>query len=436
MNTILLKERVARLNHLKEMFYPVPQLWIKEAEEQKKRDSEIALEECNNYLDVVKAWREAMIWTDELDIALSVMLAVTLSTEMPEDQLWVKIISVPSSGKTTLVEAISTAREYVFPKDSITKFYSGYKTKDGSDTSLILKLNKKTLAIKDGDTLLRAAERDVILAQARGVYDTSGRSHYSNETGGDYEGIRFSWILCGTQRLREIDDSDLGERFLDCVITDEINPDMERTIGKMALGRLYKYRAIRAVGSANNTKTKEMRKAMALTGGYVKYLRENMERLLSGVSVSVDDPQSTTINNLGAFVANMRSRPGKKDTDASHRELSTRLVTQLGKLGLCLAATMGHDFLSPEVVRRIKKVAFDTARGRCLDILRYVQKMGVDGAAERAISLSFDLSGERLSTLLRHMCYNKILEKFREGVTQRYRVRDKFRKLYREVHVK
>ena len=39
-----------------------------------------------------------------------------------------------------------------------------------------------------------------------------------------------TWLLCGTTALREIDESELGERFLDCIVMDDIDNEMEDEI--------------------------------------------------------------------------------------------------------------------------------------------------------------------------------------------------------------
>lgn len=439
MNTQLLKERVRRFASLREMIQPVPDYWFREAEERKRRESEIQLEECTNYQDLVAVWRRAMQWTDEMDMALSIILAVTMTTLMKEDQVWLRLISIASSGKTTLCEAISACRQYVVPKDTITRFYSGYKTPDGEDTSIIAQVNGKTLVTKDGDTILQASDRALLLAQARSLFDTSGRTHYNNQTSRDYENVRFTWILAGTHRLKDLDESELGERFIDFVLMDKVNRQLSRTIGERASIGIWADRGVEVNGKAETLVTRDMKKARAMTAGYVKYLRENASTLRMRVLGGHDTPESIRVRRYGEFVSYLRCKPPtdrKKVEQEVRSELPTRLGKQLEKLSICLAATMGESSLSPEVMRRIKKVAMDTAKGKPKDILDYVILSKDQGSTETQIKLACGLSNDRVETLLRHMEYNGILERYKDGGQIRYRVKKEFKQLYREVHAR
>src|SRR5690606_35550052 len=129
-------------------------------------------------------------------------------------------------------EAISVNQDYVVAKSTIRGFHSGFKT-DGNgeeDNSLIDQIRDKTLVTKDGDTLLQSPNLGQILSEARDLYDSTSRTHYRNKMSRDYAGVRMTWLLCGTSSLREIDQSELGERFLDCVLMDDIDDELEDAI--------------------------------------------------------------------------------------------------------------------------------------------------------------------------------------------------------------
>lgn len=430
---ITLQDRISRWHIIQKYIRQIPELWILEAHQEKDRKSRVTIEECKSWDDLLNVWNEALVMTKELEGALACSLAVVLSTRMPEDQLWMKLVSVASSGKTTIAEALSTNRDFVYPKDSLTKFYSGTRLKPGQkDPSIIPKINGKTLIIKDGDPLLKAADRDAILAQARGLYDTSGRVHYNTHIDRNYENIRFSWILCGTPALRAIDNSELGERFLDYVITEKIKFQLEDKICDMVIARLFKYRGVEVNGTAEGQKTKEMLRAMALTGGYVRYLRTHMSKILNGVHPT--NEQGQQCKRYARFVSFMRTRMDKgKDPEDVYREMPARLSTQHTKLALCLAGVMEEDTLSPKVMRIVKKVAMDTSRGRNLEIVQYINKQGNDGAREEAVKLTINQTIDRTQGYLRHLERNDILARYNNGYETRWRLKPSFRTLYKEV---
>lgn len=328
--------------------------------------------DCSDYKVLIGSWRKAMKWTPGLDCGLSVMLASVLSTKLVGEQLWVKVISPPSAGKTTLLEGLAINTKYVLSKSSIRGFHSGYKTPDGADNSLIARVNGMTLATKDGDTLLKAPNLPQILSEARDIYDKTSRTHYRNAESNDYSGIRMTWLLCGTSALREIDESELGARFLDCVIMDEIDDEFEDEVGWRAANQEDRNMCIESDGDATTQYSPETVEAMQLTGGYVTFLRENAVDLLSQVTSS--EPALRHCARLAKFVAFMRARPAKKGDELGEREFSARLVKQHVRLAKCLAVVLNRKALDEEVMRRVTKVAMDTARGQTLQIVEHLAK--------------------------------------------------------------
>ncbi len=213
-----------------EMFEPVPESWLQGNGKPRRVATQQNTTSCTDYKTLITSWRKALKWTDGLDISLSVMLASVASTMAVGDQLWIKIMGPAACGKSTLCEALSTNTVYIIAKSTIRGFHSGWKSDSGEDTSLIAQASGKTLITKDGDTLIQAPNIGQILAEGRDIYDTTSRSHYRNDQGKDYIGQRMTWILCGTASLRCIDQSELGERFLDCVIMDSIDDELEDEI--------------------------------------------------------------------------------------------------------------------------------------------------------------------------------------------------------------
>jgi hypothetical protein len=422
---------------------PVPDSWLEDgkvAASARKGQLEIRPKKCESWQELRAAFEEALHWTPGLDRAMTVVLAVSTSVDMPGDQVWMRLVCPPSGGKTVICEAVSTSRKYVKAKSKIKSFFSGYQTdKEGSeDLSLVVQINGKMLVTKDGDTLLQSATRDTVMAEARDIYDGSFRTSFLNKMSREYSNHRTAWLLAGTDALSFLDTSELGERFLTVRIMDRIDEEAEDRIGDMAIDDVFATRGISA-SSGEGQHSPKMRKAMSLAGGYVEYLRENAQRLLSRVRAT--DAVKDDIKLLGKFIAYMRARPSRKHDERSDREISTRLRKQLAKLSLCLAVTLQTGEIDTEVMGRIRSVAMDTARGRPLDVVRELRRVGRRsgmGVEDLADAIKHP-SQERLYMLLRFMDGQEVVERFQPDMgagvkaRPRWRVTKKMLELYDRV---
>lgn len=391
----------------------------------------LALATCESFADLLKAWRRAMKWTEGLDSTLCAMLASSMSTQFVGEQLWLKIIGPPSSGKTTLMEGLAVAKKWYLSKDTIRGFHSGYKKKDDNekDVSLALMVNGMTLGTKDGDTLLKAPNLLQILAEGRALYDRVSRTNYRNDTNREYLGHRMTWHLAGTAALREIDDSELGARFLDVVVMDKIDDEFEDEVGWRAANQEARNMLHLSNGKPESQHPEELTLAMSLTGGFLDFLRENA--LAIAKTVSIDESVLRRCNKLGKFVAFMRAHHGKREKDDNpEREFSPRLVKQFTRMVISLGAVLGKANVDDECCQRVHKVAMDTARGPTLHLVRRLAGMP-QGMETRGIAALMQTSEERLRTTLRFL--RKI------GVTEtdvnhkRWRITPRMLKLYLEV---
>lgn len=417
----------------------IPKEWLREASTASQQLKPL---KCVKYRTLANSWRKALKWTPGLDRALVVMLASVISTKTLGDQLWIKVIGPASSGKSTLCEAISVAHKYVLAKSTIRGFHSGFSSKGDSekDNSLIVQVMDKTLVTKDGDTLLQSPNLGQILAEARDIYDRTGRTHYRNDKSREYTGINMTWILCGTSSLRSIDSSELGERFLDCVIMDGIDDELEDEILWRAVNQADRTVSIEADGSPDTFQEKDMTACMRLTGGYVNYLRENAGSLIAAVETPEWVLRRCT--RLGKFVAFMRARPSQRQAENVEREFAARLVKQHMRLAKCLAAVLNKTEIDKQVMGLTTAVALDTSRGQTLDLMRYMDDRvdDSDGCGVRELHLYSHLSEHRTKTLLKFLYRLGAVEHFeveskgRIKRTQvRWRMSKKMRALYKDV---
>lgn len=432
--------RVRNLQSLLRLIVPVPEEWLAQPAKSVSSGGPRLLNcaECSSYTELINAWRKALRWTDGLDRALSIMLASSASTMLVGEQLWIKIIGPPGCAKTTLLEGLSVNRQYVISKDTIRGFYTGWKDAEGQDYSIANLARGKTLATKDGDTLLRAPNLLQILSEARGLYDRAGRTHYRNAVMNDYEGHRMTWLLCGTPALREIDESELGCRFLDCVIMENIDDQFEQDVAWRAVNQEADYMLAESDGTPDSQHPPDLLRAMRLTGGYLTYLRENILLLLPGVLIGPAERQQCV--HLARLVAHLRARPhGSSQTAEAGREFSARLAKQLLRLAGSLAVVLNRQAADHEVMRRVRQVALDTARGLSLNVIRHLRKVHPRGLDPRSLELYLSCNRDLLSHTLRFMRAIGIIETYtpevpgRSGQRLCWRLTVKMLELYDKV---
>jgi hypothetical protein len=192
-----------------------------------------------------------------------------------------------------------------------------------------------------------------------------------------------SWILSGTKSLRAIDSSELGERFLDCVVMDRIDDEMEDDILWRVAKRAERNLSLEAGAEASSHYEPALLKAMQLTGGYVDWLRTDTQKKLQ--RIIYPDAMLRQCTRLGKFVAYMRARPSKTQTEDNERELAARLVSQHVRLAKCMALVLNKTTVDAETMRRTKQTALDTARGKVLDICSHIYKAGNRGSQTAAV---------------------------------------------------
>lgn len=425
------RSRTEALSRLLGRLVPLDLSALKTDERASGGGGEMTPLECRSYEELIEAWKSALHWIDGLDVALSVMLSSIVSTKFVGDQLWVKILSPPSTGKSRLCEAVSIARKHVLPKSTLRGFHSGFG--DGKeDNSLVGKANGMTLVTKDGDTLLQSPNLGQILSEGRDVYDGCSRTSYRNKASKDHEGLRLTWILAGTSSLKAIDQSELGERFLDCVIMEEIDNDLEDMILLRTADQADRDLNMESNGSPNSQQSPEMTKAYRLTGGYIEYLKEISTSTLG--TLYFPDEKKIKCAKLGKFVAFLRARPSVRQDEKAEREMGARLVSTHVRLAKCLAMVMNKEEIDDECMRRTRKVAMDTASGPTMKIVDHLYR-APHGLEIRALELFTNVENSKLGTLLRFLKEIGVTKRLQNKQTRQFRwhLTPLMRKLYEQV---
>jgi len=380
---------------------PTPEGWV--AGGGKKGSVEVATVKCESWKELRNQWVKSMRWTPGLEGGLACMLASITSVKSGMDQCWLKIISPPSGGKTQLCEALSVASRYVYARSDMNSFYSGYKEDKEAkqDFSLAYKLFDKTLLTKDADLLLQSPYKTILLSQARDLYDSYGGKDYGHGVHRKYEGLRMTWILCGTPALREIDRSELGQRFLDWVLVEAMDEEMERDITLRAILTQKRQSRMETGKKAESLHSPEYLKVMQMTGGYVEYLRRNWVSLIE----ALDEPDEAAEQclELATMVSYLRARPNdeKKSEDAV-REIPPRLGKQLYKMAQFVAVVTQRKGIDRYVMSIIKKIAVDTGRGRTAETVKAIDRCGpLATASVAAVTRQKPAEEEEYLTFLR-----------------------------------
>lgn len=379
---------------------------------------------CTSFKSLVKHFKDRMHFSQQLEDTLAVMLSSVVSTPLDGEQLWFRIVGPPGSGKTTLAECLSAARDYVYPLSLQTGFHSGHQdlSDKDKDFSLLAQMNNKTTIIKDADTLLKSASLERILSEMRDFYDGVSRATYRNGVSNHYEDLRITFLLCGTDALRTLNRSDVGERFLDCEIfgDDDAQPYIRRALDNTF--SLVNHSLVKGMDDADEfLGAKDKLFLKGVTVGFVNHLRTNMARR-QPPRVSEDARQA--LMGMAEFIAIVRAKTRRdKDTEEftkSRVEVPTRLVSQLAKQAICSAIVLEKSAIDEDVLRLSRKITFDTVASVELDIIKILHDHDEgNGMSCRAIASYMGLSERatviRLDQLRYFKAVNKMARKNNSG---------------------
>lgn len=371
--------RVANLLDLLSKQQPTPAGWLTLLNKSGASVvKEVEAIHCEGWKQLEDAWTSAQEWRQVSSDVLAVMLAVCASTMQGGGQLFLQVIGSASSGKTTLCDGLLVS-DHCHSLEHLSGFHSGWKKPgdDQKDCSLIARINGKTLVTPEGDVLMSSPKFAEIMSQCRRIFDgTSGSTYKNDDIDRLYVGLRTPWIMAGTPALMDTDQSRLGDRFLRIIMSDPTEEEKRRICLKAFRSEM---RAMLETsnGTAGSILNPALRKAYALTGGYVDWLRANIEQLV--VQVKVPEKAELHCVDLGLLTADLRARPNwdprKHETHAS-KEMPYRIACQLGRMARCLAVVYNKTTVDNDIMRVVRKIAFDSAHGHTLNIVRWLR--GVD----------------------------------------------------------
>lgn len=331
-------------------------------------------QDCNKWSTCESAWKEAMRWRDTLSDALTVLLAVCASTNQAGNQLFVDLVGSAGSGKTTICEGLLVSH-HCHHLEHLTGFHSGFKKPDDNtkDCSLIARVNGKTMITPEFDLMRTSPRYAELMGQVRRIFDgKSGATYKNSDEDTLYVGLRTPWIRAGTFAMMDTDQSQLGDRFLRFIIEDPSETE-KRNILYSALRSERTALMDQANGTAGSIVDHNTRVAYALTGGYVDWLRANVEDALALIDVPADCEDRCI--DLAELAADLRARPNEdkhKKENHDRKELPTRLARQNIRLAMHVAVVLNKRKLDAEVLRIVRKVALDTSYGHSLNIVKWL----------------------------------------------------------------
>lgn len=369
--------RVRLLETLLEKVKPIPEEW--KVDLPKPGSKLLEPLPCNSWERLIDAWRKALRWRQGLDDVFSVMMAVAASTKQTGDQLFLQVIANAGNAKTSLCEGMLVSKT-CHALEHLTGFHSGYNDGSGKDFSLLSRIDGKTLITPEGDVLMSSPHFDEIMSQQRRIFDgSSGASYKNSDEDKKYTGLRTPWIMAGTPALLDKDQSRLGDRFIR-IRMDDPDSDERKKIMRRVAEAAWAAVGVTSNGTAEGQMDARIAEARRLTGGYVNWLKANMESLVENIETTNKEYVFDFCYLMGDFIADMRARPNpdiRKDSEGA-KELPSRLTHQLVRLALCLTVTLNKTAVDDEVLRRIKRVAIDTGHGKVQDIVKHLANGGDD----------------------------------------------------------
>lgn len=309
---------------------------------------------------VLNDFRELYLVDQDFADAVTLVGATLISSKIPGDPLWMFLVGPPSTAKTVIVDAFSGDKDHceTLSKLTATSLISGWKIpgKD-EDVSIFPLLKNRCLLILDYTTImsLPTGTQEELYGMLREAFGGRVKVRYGNGKIVDYEDVSFSIVAAVTDKIREDNRADLGERFLKVEV-----------IGAQYDGLAATLAALDNVIETDDRKFKRRSLSDAIKS-YLNGLYINPNAL-----PAISQDYRVKIANLAMVVAHLRAVVNKSEDGSDYEarpEGGGRLGKQLGKLGTSLCVLLKKPEVDGAVYRLIRKAALDTIRGRRLRII-------------------------------------------------------------------
>jgi hypothetical protein len=300
----------------------------------------------DRYKEVTKKW--LYITNDDyIDVIFGVIFANRLDT----DPVWLYLVAPPSAGKTEIVGGLEGHPEvYLLSTMTEKALISGYvdesQPKDSiqEDPSLLPRLNKKVLIIKDFTAILdmQPKIRREILGQFRDAFDGSAKRTFGTGKDTTYHS-KFGVIAATTGAIDKfmIGLADLGERFITYRLP---------IVGSEE--RLERAKKAMTAGSAT-----ERKREMSAAAHFV------LNRDTKNIEIPVPEELQVEIFNMADVVAYARTHISRERgrgcvTQMPEPEVPTRICKQLLAFGRGLAIAREKDEIGEGEISLMRQVSW------------------------------------------------------------------------------
>lgn len=312
--------------------------------------------------DPIKSWEElrdvfhnsGLYLTEGNDYAIAVCIATVLSPYLPGEPIWVFLVGLPSSGKTTIIESFGSSNMYCEAQSQLhdTMLVSGAKSADGKDSSFLPTLKKRTLLIKDYTTVVSMDHRsqESLYGILRDAFDGTFKKRYGNREIRVFTQLKFGFIAGVTRVIHGDSRSSLGERFLKIEYHEEDEFD-EQTHALAAMR-----------SSANKDERTSMLERSML--GFIDHLISNMPDNDSRPKIENGSEFELQIVKLALLVSYLRAQVDRRGDDSllyrPGKEIASRLSVQFKKVTECLMLIFNVTEPNNLIYKVIRKLALDS----------------------------------------------------------------------------
>jgi 5S rRNA maturation endonuclease (ribonuclease M5) len=306
----------------------------------------LADQSCKTFDDLTESCSEVFHYTKDMEYLTHLLITSIYALKIEGEQLWLRIIGPPGSSKTTLATMVGVSEQAIV-ESTFTGLFSGWKDDDPTDASMISRIEGKALIIKDADALLQQPNKEQIFSELRDYYDKSISVSYRNRVSYSYEDSRSAFIFNGTHALRGMDNSALGERFLDFELT-VTEDDRDKMTDKMLERTMLEGQT--GSSPVNSLKAK------------AKNLIDNEVLNFDGVA-EVDKDAQGYIKQYSQLISFMRARVERNRIGEisynPYPEVPTRLTGQFMKLFQCAPIILGKSKTDDNTINLSRRVATD-----------------------------------------------------------------------------
>lgn len=364
-NSEKVMKTIVRLLKIHPMPIIAPEGFEDQVEEPEKKEVNFTGEGINHE-DVYRGYKKWLYLDDPH--CIDILFGTVIANRFVGDPVWLFMVASSGGTKSELIMSLDES-PLIYSLSSLTPntLISGSPGSGGGDPSLIPKLDKQVLAMKDFTVMLDMNQqaRDAIISQLRDAYDGTCAKGYGTGAERHYKST-FGLIAGVTPNIEAYLEggSAMGERFLSFYLQEDNSYERNKLIMSKALSNLM--------------------------GGKKNYMREDLKSVAYEV-LNYDYGQQPDlpvelheqIFAISQWTSIMRGTvPRDKYTKEITRraliEKPTRLVTQFAKLTLGITAFRHKDKVTKEEIDLVSRTALSTVPNHLDNLIRTICKAGMD----------------------------------------------------------